>query len=118
MDGILLEWGGWPVNGKKLPPNLLCICLPGSRKLLRSRPGRRARPLPVTTNLFRRPPCRDDLVRRAASKLRHIIEVEDKCPDAGRGRTHFDNQVADLRLRHLRAHRVPTVPAFAGDKAE
>jgi hypothetical protein len=35
----LRERGGWPVNGKKLPLNLLCVCLPGSRKLLRSRPG-------------------------------------------------------------------------------
>ncbi|MGE5166076.1 MAG: hypothetical protein ACM3IH_18895, partial [Sphingobacteriales bacterium] len=32
----------------------------------------------VTANLFRRPPRRDDLIRRAARELRHMVEFEDK----------------------------------------
>src|SRR4029078_335292 len=85
LNRSLREGDGWPGNGKKLPLNLLCPCLPDSRQLLRSRPPSRARPRPVTANLSRRPPCRDDLVRRPASELRHMVEFEDKRPYPGRG---------------------------------
>src|SRR5262249_44245349 len=58
------------------------------------------------------------LIRRAAGQLRHMVEFEDKGADAGGRRTDFDDQVADLRLRHLGAHGIPTVPAVARVKTE
>src|SRR4029079_16211361 len=78
----------------------------------------RARPLLVMANLFRRPPCGDDLVCRAASQLRHMVGFEDKRCEARRGRADLDDQVTDLRLRHLRAHRIPAVPAVACIEAQ
>src|SRR3954453_3387805 len=61
---------------------------------------------------------RHDLVGGASDEFGHVIELERETADAGGGRAHLDDQIADLRLRHLHAYDVPPVPAFAGVEAE
>src|SRR5208283_732643 len=79
---------------------------------------RKARSPGMTVALLRRPFRRDDLVRRAAGEFSHVVELEGERADTGGGRTHLDDEVADLRFSHLRAHRVPARPALAGVEAE
>ena len=47
-----------------------------------------------------------------------MIELERERAGAGGRRADFDDEVADLRLRHLGAHYVPALPAFARIEAE
>ena len=47
-----------------------------------------------------------------------MVELEGEAADAGGGRAHLHDQIADLRFRHLHAHHVPAVPALAGVEAE
>src|SRR5690606_41519107 len=48
----------------------------------------------------------------------HAVEAAHKTADARGGRAQLDDQVADFRLRHGAAHRVPARPALAGVEAE
>src|SRR5262245_23311070 len=77
---------------------------PDSSSAVRLRRGRLAR-------------C-DDLIGGAAHQFGHVVELEGKAADAGGGRAHLDNQIADLRFRHLHAHYVPAVPALARVETE
>src|ERR1700757_1833068 len=64
---------------------------------------------------------RHDLLRGAAHEFGHVVELESEAADAGGGRAHLHDEIADLRLRHLHAHNVPAVPTLArveaGDSA-
>src|SRR5262245_1451677 len=60
----------------------------------------------------------DDLVGRTPGQLRHVIELESERADSRSAGTHFDNQIADFGLGHLRTHGVPSGPAFAGVETE
>src|SRR5271166_2329594 len=73
---------------------------------------------PSYKDLLRRLPRRDDLLRGLAGEFGHVVELEGEGANAGGGRTYLDDEVADLGLRHQRAHRVPAGPAFAGVEAE
>src|SRR5262249_57500413 len=53
---------------------------------------------------------RYDLVGGAAHEFGHVIELEGKAADAGGGRAHLHDEIADLRFRHLHAHHVPAGP--------
>src|SRR3954469_774485 len=61
---------------------------------------------------------RHDLVGGTSDEFGHVIELEREAADTGGGRAHLDDQIADLRLRHLHTHHVPPVPAFTGVEAE
>ena len=60
----------------------------------------------------------DDLVGRLAGQFRHVVELVGEAADPGGGRSHLDDEVADLRFRHHGAHHVPAFPALAGVEAE
>ena len=47
-----------------------------------------------------------------------MIELEREGAGARRRRADFDNEVADLGLRHFRPHHVPALPAVAGIEAQ
>ena len=86
---------------RRHPGSVVCSC--------RSAPSRSRR---------RRLARRHDLIGGAADEFGHVIELEGEAADAGGGRAHLHDQVADLRFRHLHAHHVPAVPALAGVEAE
>src|SRR5262249_39183054 len=68
--------------------------------------------------LRRRLARRHDLIGGAAHEFGHVIELEGEAADAGGGRAHLHDEIADLRFRHLHAHHVPAVPTLTGIEAE
>src|SRR5215468_11047276 len=68
--------------------------------------------------LLRSASRRNDLVCGAARQFGHMVEFESEGTDAGRGRAYLDDQISNLRFRHLGAHGVPAIPVFARVETE
>src|SRR5215467_7016436 len=60
----------------------------------------------------------DNLVGSATGEFGHMIELEREGAGARGCRADFDDQVADLGLRHFSADYVPAIPAFARIEAQ
>jgi hypothetical protein len=78
VTSILRDHSSRAVNSEALTVNLLFICLPEWRKLSLSPPKYGREPVLLTQPLFRCAPGRDDLIRRAACQLCHVVELEDE----------------------------------------
>src|SRR4029078_3050322 len=84
VTSILRDRGGCAVNSKTLTVKLLFIRLPEWGKLSPSSPKWRGDLVLLTQPLFRCAPGGDDLIRRAAGQLCHVVELEDERTNACR----------------------------------
>src|SRR6185369_5132835 len=60
----------------------------------------------------------DDLIGQAPGQLLEMVELELEGADTLRQRPQLDHEVLDLRLRHVRVHFVPALPARLGIEAQ